>query len=250
MQTGKKRIDVSSATLHIIAMASMLLDHSVKAFVKTDTIFAVLGRLAFPIFAFMVVEGFLHTRSYGKYVLRMFIFAVISEVPYDLMKSQSLFDRYDQNVMVTFLIALLLLKVIDLVKSKGKIWAYVLVSVAVSIVGLFLGFWINGDYGGFGILTVFVFYFFHERKWWTMLLQFICLSLINVLFIGAFQGNFDLPGLGLEIPVQGFALLALIPIWMYHGRQGHHSKPFQYFCYAFYPLHMLIIALISRLLAS
>jgi hypothetical protein len=93
---------------------------------------------------------------------------------------------------------------------------------------------------------VLIFYFLRERKWWCMALQFVLLFVINVSMLGGmgFTSSVTIFGATLEIPQQGFAVLALIPIWLYRGRQGYHSKPFQYFCYAFYPVHMLILALL------
>jgi cell division protein FtsW (lipid II flippase) len=103
------------------------------------------------------------------------------------------------------------------------------------------------DYGGMGVLTVLIFYFLRERKWWCKLLQLVLLLIINVTFLGAlgYGVTANVFGRWVEIPQQGFAVLALIPIWLYHGRQGYHSKPFQYICYAFYPVHMLILYIIS-----
>jgi hypothetical protein len=104
------------------------------------------------------------------------------------------------------------------------------------------------DYGGMGVLTVVLFYLLRERKWWTMLFQFILLFFINVFLLGAlgFAVSVSFMGQTVEIPMQGFAVLALIPIWLYRGRQGYHSKGFQYFCYGFYPVHMLVLALMTK----
>jgi hypothetical protein len=247
---GKLSYGLSSSTLHIIAMISMLIDHTLKTLIESDSWVIALGRLAFPIFAFMAAEGYFHTRNYGKYILRMFLFAVISEVPYDLMKSSKLYDWADQNVLWTFLLALLCIRAIDCVKSKAKKWVYVLVSIVVSFVGMMLGMVFNVDYNGMGVLMVLIFYLFHERKWWCKLLQFVLLLFINVLILGAFGPGLMVSvfGQNLEIPLQGFAILSLIPIWLYHGRQGYHSKPFQYVCYAFYPVHMLILYAVANLL--
>jgi hypothetical protein len=229
-------------------MLSMLIDHTMKSVIEADSWIFVLGRLAFPIFAFMTAEGYFYTRSYRRYILRLLVFAVISEVPYDLMKSGTVFDAYDQNVLWTFLFALLCIKVIDLVKSKWGSMVYIPAAVFVSLAGVAAGSYTYADYGGMGVLMVMIFYFFHERKWWCMLLQSVLLLLINVFMLGALSPVIPVSvfELQLEIPLQGFAVFSLIPIWMYHGRQGYHSKPFQYACYAFYPVHMIILSAIAE----
>jgi hypothetical protein len=248
VKCSKSFWDLSSAALHMLAMLSMLIDHTLKTVIENDSWIFALGRLAFPIFAFMVAEGYFHTHNYRRYIARMLLFAILSEIPYDLMKSDVVLEPYDQNVLWTFLLALLCIRIVDKVRSKGKKWLYILASIAVSFGGFILGSLFMVDYGGMGVLMVLIFYFFRERKWWCMLLQFVLLSIINVLFLGAFGYGFttNIGGMRLEIPLQGFAVLALIPIWLYHGRQGYHSKPFQYVCYAFYPVHMLILFIISR----
>ena len=71
---------------------------------------------------------------------------------------------------------------------------------------------------------------------------------INVRMLGGQVYPMTIFGMDVELSQQGLALLALVPIWLYRGRQGHHSKAFQYACYAFYPVHMLILALILRAL--
>jgi hypothetical protein len=242
-----QRFDLSSCALHIIAMASMLIDHALKTVVENDSWALVLGRLAFPIFAFMVAEGYFHTCNFRRYVARMTVFAVISEIPYNLMKSGRVSDIYDQNVMWTFLLALLTMKAIDLARSKGKVWLSVIGIAAGCFASCLLGMVLMVDYGGFGVLTVLVFYFYRERTWWCRILQLLLMFLINVVFLGAMGYSLTATVFGrfLEFPLQGFALLALIPIWLYKGRQGYHSKPFKYLCYAFYPVHMLVLALLS-----
>ena len=104
------------------------------------------------------------------------------------------------------------------------------------------------NYYGAGVLTVFVFYFFHGREWWKLLGQILALYWINVRMLGGQVYPMTILGMDVELSQQGLALLALVPIWLYRGRQGHHSKAFQYACYAFYPVHMLILALILRAL--
>ena len=87
------------------------------------------------------------------------------------------------------------------------------------------------DYYGMGVLTVFVFYFLRGREWWKLFGQIAALYWINVSLIGGQIFPIELFGLEFEVCEQGLALLALVPIWLYRGRQGHHSKAFQYACY-------------------
>lgn len=100
------------------------------------------------------------------------------------------------------------------------------------------------DYGGEGFLTVVLFRFFRGMRWWQRLGQAAGLVLINAYLIKGQLLPFDLLGQTLEFPMQAFAVLALIPIWLYNGRQGLHNQLTQYGCYAFYPVHMLILGLL------
>ena len=99
-----------------------------------------------------------------------------------------------------------------------------------------------------GVLTVLVFYFFRGRAWWCLAGQLLALYWLNVEMLGGLMYPVQLFGVSFEICQQGFALLALVPIWLYRGRQGYHSRWFQYFCYAFYPVHMLLLALALQFL--
>ncbi|MBQ9858542.1 MAG: conjugal transfer protein TraX, partial [Oscillospiraceae bacterium] len=86
---------------------------------------------------------------------------------------------------------------------------------------------------------------FRGKKWWQRLAQLLLLFYINNEILAGVTQNFSLFGHAFSFHRQLFALLALIPIWLYRGRQGHHSKAFQYFCYAFYPLHLAVLAIIK-----
>jgi hypothetical protein len=248
----RKRFEISSATLHIIAMTTMLIDHAMKTVVEYDGWIFVLGRLAFPIFAFMAAEGCYYTRNAKKYGLRLLIFALLSEIPYDLMKSGEPVDQYDQNVIWTFLIAFLCIMVYRAARSTRRRLIYIPAAIAVFLAGFLAATIAVTDYGGMGVWMVLIFYFLRERKWWMLILQFVLIAAINIMFLGGmgYGITFSFMGNIVEFPQQGFAVFALIPIWLYRGRQGYHSKPFQYFCYAFYPLHMLVLYLISQAVAG
>lgn len=242
--TGSGKMDLSAAALHILAMAFMLMDHLWATLLPAQEWLTCVGRIAFPIFAFMAVEGYFHTHNLKKYLLRMLIFAVISEVPFDLMYGGTWFYPVHQNVIWTLMMGLAGIHLMETVRKKKSTFVYILVSAIVVILGGLLGTLSMVDYYGIGVLTVFIFYFFRGRKWWCLLGQLLALYWVNVELLGGLMYPIRLFGMEFELCQQGLALLALLPIWLYRGRQGYHSKPFQYFCYAFYPMHMLVIVLV------
>ena len=168
---------------------------------------------------------------------------MLSEVPFDLMYGGTWFYPVHQNVIWTLLLGLLGIHLMENARKKQKIWLTLLVSVLAVAAGGLLGTLCMVDYYGAGVLTVFLFYFFRGRKWWCLLGQAVALYWVNVELLGGLMYPVQLLGMDLELCQQGLALLALIPIWLYRGRQGYHSKPFQYACYGFYPVHMLVLVL-------
>ena len=134
-----KRFDISTATLHILAMALMLMDHLWATLLPAQEWLTCVGRLAFPIFAFMAVEGYFHTHDFKKYALRMLLFAVISEIPFDFMYGGTWFYPVHQNVIWTLLLGLLGINIMETARKKRKKWAFILISVIVVIVGGSLG---------------------------------------------------------------------------------------------------------------
>ena len=108
----------------------------------------------------------------------------------------------------------------------------------------FDGFSAWNHYNAAGILTVLLFYFFRKKTWISFAAQLVGLYYLNVVMLGNLYYPVTILGHHFEIAQQSFALLALIPIWLYHGEQGYHNKWFKYFCYAFYPVHLLILFVI------
>ena len=235
--------DISSAGLHILAMLFMLLDHLWATVVPGNDWMTCVGRLAFPIFAFLLVEGFFHTRSRKKYAQRLLIFALISEIPFNLMVSGRIFFPVHQNVIWTFLMAFGLMVWNEKAKNAPP-WRRALRFMATFLAGLLVGTLTMVDYFGFGVGMVLTFYLFRGQSWRVRLGQAVMLWWINSSLMGGLVYEFTALGRLWVVHQQSFALLALIPIWLYRGRQGHKSKAFQYFCYAFYPAHMLILSLI------
>jgi len=238
---------INSFGLHILAMSLMLCDHMWATVVPGNMWLTNIGRMAFPIFAFMLVEGFYHTKNVKKYLLRLLIGAIISEIPFNLMYGGSVFYPYHQNVMWPFLLSVLCMWATETIKKKNKILGYIL-GVLIFLLAAVLGFAGMLDYYGFGILMVAVFYFFRGDAWWLKLLQIVGLYYINVEMLGGMSIDVPLFGRTFEIVQQGIAVMAMIPILLYNGKQGYHSKWFQYTCYLFYPAHMLVLSLIALFL--
>jgi len=235
---------INSFWLHIIAMAIMLIDHMWGTVMRGNMWMTDLGRLAFPIFAFMLVEGFFHTKSLKKYFIRLLIGAVISEIPFNLMMGGVIFDPYEQSVMCTFLLAFGCMALTELVKKKNKYLA-IPCGILIFLLGTAIAFLTFVDYYGYGILTVGLFYAFRGKKWWQMVIQAVGMYLINVTLFGGMIIDVNIFGHSFEVVQQGFAVLSLIFIWLYNGKKGPGGKKFQYFCYLFYPVHILILSLIA-----
>ena len=218
MEAEKRGFRLTAAQLRWIALAAMLLDHLWAMAVPGNQWMTYVGRLAFPIFAFQIVEGFFHTSDFRRYALRLLVFACVSEIPFDLMYASTAFYPFHQNVMFTLLLGLAAIWGLERARRERTAGAAVL-----GVLGL-LAAWGAGtagmvDYGGMGVLTVVV-----------------------------FQGEY-LPveafGHVFEFQTQGFALLALAPVWLYGGEKGRGGRVLQYGSYAFYPLHMLVLYLIK-----
>ena len=205
-----------------------------------------IGRLAFPIFAFLIVEGYFHTSNLKKYVLRLLTFALVSELPFNLMTGGGLFYPFHQNVLWTFLLGIGMIHWNEKAKS-APMWRRILRGAGTVILGYLLGTLTMVDYLGAGVLMVLAFYFFRGRNWWHYLGQFLALYYINTELLGGLSYVVELFGREIWIAQQSLAVLALIPIWLYRGRQGHHSKAFRWLCYGFYPAHMLILVLLMML---
>ncbi len=235
---------ITSFTLHMIAMVLMLCDHLWATVIPGQQWLTWLGRLAFPIFAFLIVEGYFHTGNFKKYLLRLLVFALIAEIPFNLMYTSLWIFPFHQNVLWTFLLSLLCLKSIDKLRERLKVWLWLPLAVLVGGSFVLLGQLLMVDYYAYGVLTVLVFYCFRGKGWIYHLGQLAGLVYINWHLISGLVVPVEVAGLTFEIPQQGMAVLALLPIWLYKGEQGPHNKVIQYCLYAFYPVHMLILGLL------
>lgn len=238
---------ISSFTLHIIAMLLMLCDHFWATILFQYDWLTWVGRLAYPIFAFMLVEGYFHTHNLKKYMGRLLFWAILSEIPFNLMYGGGLIYPFHQNVLWTFILGLLCITAIEKTRNKGKPLLTIIVFLLSAVVGYLLGFIAMVDYFGYGVLMILVFYLFRGRKWWCLLGQFVGLFWINVMLIGGLSVAVQFLGHEIFIVQQSMACLALVPIWLYKGKQGPHNKIIQTAFYAFYPVHMLILSLAALL---
>ena len=239
----KLKLETTSFSLHMMGMIFMLCDHLWGTSFVNHDVFTCIGRLTFPIYAFLIVEGYFHTGNFSKYMKRLFLFAVLSEIPFNLMMASSLFFPLHQNVLWSFLISLGLIHWNEKTKDK-TVWKQILVGICTLCIAYIGGIVTFVDYYNAGILMVLTFYFFRGKKWWNYLGQLLCMWYVNFELLGGFVYEISLFGNRFSIARQGIALLSLIPIWLYSGKQGYHNKKFQYACYLFYPVHMLILVLL------
>ena len=234
----KRWPELTSFGLHLLAMGLMLCDHICLALMPDRLWMTCVGRLAFPIFAFLVTEGFVRTRSRARYARRLLIFALISEVPFDLLAAGRPVYPLRQNVLWTFLIALGCMQLLEWAKADPRPAARLVVSAGAVLGGFLAGTAFMVDYFGPGVWTVLVFYFFRGDGWRQRLGQLLCLLPLN----GCLRAGQTVLLGGLALPIQAFAVLALPFIWLYRGRQGPHGRAVRWLFYGFYPAHLLVLA--------
>lgn len=211
----KSKISLTAAQLRALALILMFIDHTGRTLFPEQSWMICLGRLAFPIFAFQTAEGYRHTRDFRRYCLRLAVFALISEIPFNLLAYGAAIYPLHQNVMFTLLLGLVACRVYD--RNKG--WALIPVFLAAAL--------LRPDYGIPGVALVLLFHIIRKDK----PAQLLFLVLINCF------------GYGLG-SIQSLAALAWIPISLYRGEKGRGGKALQYGSYIFYPLHMLLLGLL------
>ena len=239
----REKLKLSSEALHALAMGLMLCDHIWAMLFPAAEWMTCIGRLAFPIFAFMTAEGYTRTHDIRRYMLRLLTAALLSEIPFNLMYGGSVLYPYHQNVLWTLLLGLALLYLIDRTRERLKGPASTAVCALLVLLGFALGYAAMLDYYGAGILTVMMFRFFPCRGGRNFLCQLVCMYVLNVNLLGGYYYEISIFGFKLALVQQSFAILALAPIWLYNGRRDTSDRFFKHFCYAFYPAHMLLLFL-------
>lgn len=206
---------MSSFVLKIFAIIFMFIDHVGYVFFPEQSLFRIIGRLAFPIFAFQIGIGFKHTKNKEKHILLLLLFAILSQIPFWLMTNIHVTSSM-LNVLFAFVFALTIIYCNDNIKSY-------FIKIPLSIILILLTFYIKVDYGVLGILlTVFLYYFAHNK-----FIAFIILA--SFTFLHYVINNSIL---------QLYCLISLLFIWLFNGKKGPNTK---WFFYIFYPAHMLIL---------
>lgn len=216
---------MTSFVIKIIACFTMILDHIKYAIPSTNNFITVyLGRLAFPLFAFLISEGFTHTSDLKKYYKRLLIFGVISQIPF--MFFRTLVGEWKLlNIMFTLLLGL---TCITIYEKESRKW----ISIPAIIIIVILGDLINVDYSWFGVLTVFLIHLLKNKKLLLVILYFPITFIFYYTLIGT--AIFKLEYLLYVI----CTIISLIFVILYNGKQGKKMKNFFYW---FYPIHMLIV---------
>jgi hypothetical protein len=224
---------MTSFALKIAALLLMVADHIGFMFFPHAILLRIVGRLSFPIFAFLIAQGFKHTQDVRKYLFRLAVFAVVSEIPFDLFISRKLFDMSSQNVFFTLLLGLMALMLYDWFQKRRQVELAFLCVFTLCLIAQVMA----ADYGFAGVLLIFICYACRQRSVfipWFML-AVCCTALTAFAASGPVWALVQLAELG-----------ALPFILSYNGKRG---KSFKFLFYAFYPAHLLILYFLSIYLA-
>ena len=246
---ASRKFGISGSTLKLIAIISMFIDHLGAAVVarilvaaNRNGVFSLsplcrsiylncdlyvvyqvmrdIGRIAFPIFCFLLIEGFLHTHDVRKYALRLLAFCAISEIPFVLAFQNTFLEFHSQNVFFTLLIGLLTMMVcreIERHVAMAPLFRGLLYVLALAA-GMGIAELLHTDYSYRGVFCIMMLYFARTSKPWQIL-------------VGAISFAWEIP-----------APAAFLPIALYNGKRGWNIK---YFFYLFYPVHLLLLYLLA-----
>ena len=234
-------------TIKWVAMISMLIDHLGYALIhQTNTFTTVIGticyaigRLAFPLFVYLLVDGFIRTRSKERFFLRLLIFALISEVPYDLAQTGRILNIGSQNVMWTLMLGFAFMWFADLVLDKDFFlnvkWIGIVMLILLGVIVTFTAITLHTDYGAYGVTAIIIQYLFVRLSKklpdvWGIRTDLFGFMLVIILLVYMKSGEI-------------FAAPAVLLIWNYY-RKAVKKMP-KLIGYAFYPAHLLVIGLIS-----
>lgn len=210
--------------LKLIALVTMIIDHFGAIFHEDIMAYRIIGRIAFPIYCFLLVEGFFHTKNFKKYASRLLIFGFISELFFDYAFFGKLYFGH-QNIFFTLFIGLMAIELIENKDGKYKISKNLVIALAIILASLTFV-----DYAFMGIIYILAFYFNRnyprKQKFLRIALTMLIINLSSSL-------------------IQQFSLLTLPILYFYNGELGPKNKLLQISFYIAYPLHLLIFYLIK-----
>lgn len=208
----------------------MLLDHLNYALPKKHDALGTIGRIAFPLFAFQLIEGYSHTRDFNKYALRLAVFALISQYPFRLLMKMSGGSSSTLNIFFTLLMGLLAVRAYDVLPCKPAVFAGILIASQI-------GSLIHVDYGQWGILLIFALFLTRKQR------AHQCIAVIVMALLK--YSSYIISAGGLTLSAVG-VMLSVIFILLYNGKKG---APVKYLLYAFYPVHILLLYLLNMVIA-
>ena len=220
---------LSATDLKMIALISMTIDHIGAALLPQYFILRIIGRLAFPIYCYLIVNGLFFSKNLKRYLARLWGFALVSEVFFDLAFYGKILSFEYQNVFFTLAIGLMVIAAIEKIKVRYGAVHFYLTGVAELLIVVFgcgLAWALRTDYSYSGVLMIYGFYAFRYQAVFSILFNIM----INYWLLGG---------------AQVFAVAALVPICMYNGEKGTNRKWIHWFFYSYYPFHLLVIYLIA-----
>lgn len=227
----KEGCRLSSFALRLIALVCMCVDHAGLALFPSVGAFRCVGRVAFPLYCFLLTQGFLHTRSLRSYSRRLLLLALLSEIPFDLLIFGRLSSGMEQNVLFSLLFGLMALIAADAYREKPLASSIVILSLSMGAMVTRVSF------GWLGIALCLSAYYAQERRLY--LAVFIAISLL------AYSLSLYLSGVAHSwVLVSLCSLFSLIPLLSYSGRRGAHAPWLMLLFYAAYPLHLLALILL------
>lgn len=246
-QTEEYRRFLSGNVLKCIAMVTMFMDHIGLLLFPDYRIFRIIGRLAFPIYCFLLVEGAVHTSNPKRYLGRLFLFALVSEIPFNLAIGGTIWYPAAQNVLFTLILGLLAILFLKGHKLEGKqepifisgIWLLLV------LVLVLLAEFARTDYGAGGVILILIFYLFRS--------EWLKKSLLFAAAVVFLYGG-----------IENYAILSLVPILCYNGkrsalpsgrrkdntepesREKYRPDARRYFFYLFYPVHLIFLYVLKE----
>lgn len=215
---------LSGSALKVIAILSMVIDHCAYFLIDwnalTCEVMRCVGRIAFPIFAFLIAEGFAHTRNRRKYFGLLLGFAIVSEIPWYLLNGAD----GTHNVMFTLALGVMALATFEKLKKEGTLCICAILLIA------WFATWSGVDYEWRGVLIIVIFYLLGTSK-----ATFPFSKMVQLLCAFPLMMHYGIIG----------AMLACMVIFLYDGTRGFvKGKVWKYVFYAFYPLHLAVIRII------